>query len=168
MANQVIMPNTNTGSSGSVNTSGLLDSVLPGFSNLSGSATGVIANLLKGLPNPATTQQANATFGVNSGLGTGSGFLQGRGYDLYNQQGQAMQQQGLDDLLKTVGTYSGNVVANAPQTLQNQQFGAQLGEQQSEFGQNYQLQQFQAMLQALGLGNSITNSGNQPTPSMTL
>lgn len=149
-------------------TSGNLESILPGFRDLSANASGVIGNLLKGLPNPATVQQANATFGVNSGLGTGSGFLQGRGYDLYKQEGQNMQQQGLQDLLGTIQGYSGTVVPNAPQTLQNQQFGAQLGEQASEFGQNLQLQQFEAMLQALGLGNNVTNTGQMPLPNMTL
>jgi hypothetical protein len=146
----------------------MLNSVLPGFSDLSASATGVIGNLLKGLPNPATVQQANATFGAGSGMDSRSGFLANRGYDLYNQQGQQMQQQGIGDLLSMVQGYSGNVVPNAPQTLQNQQFGAQLGEQSSEFGQNLQLQQFQAMLQALGLGSQITNSGNIPLPQMNL
>lgn len=148
--------------------SSYLEKVLPGFGNLSAGASGVIGNLLKGLPDPNTTRNANATFGVNSGLGTGSDFLRGRGYDLFNQQGEARQQQGLGDLLSTIQTYSGNVTPNAPQLMQNSQFGAQLGEQSNEFNQNFGLQKFQAMLQALGLGNSITNSGQVPVPQMTL
>lgn len=149
-------------------TSSYLNQVLPGFSDLSGAATGIIGNLLRGLPSVDAARTSNAYFGAGSGMGAGSDFLRNRGYDLYNQQAQQRQQQGIGDLLSTLGAYSGTVVPTAGQALQNEQFGRSLGEQQYEFGQNYALNQFQAMLQALGLGNQISSTGLYPIPSPTL
>lgn len=162
---------TTTGTSGTPSTGtatnqtlSQLNQLLPGFSNLSSSATGVIGNLLNGTPNSATVQNANATFGSGTGMGTGSGFLANRGYDLYNQQGQQMQQTGLGDLSNLISSYSGNVTPTASQNLSNQQFNQSQSQQSGQFGQSNQLQQFQAILSALGLGNNITNTGNQALP----
>lgn len=149
-------------------TSAYLNQVLPGFRDLSGAATGVIGNLLRGLPSVDAARTSNAYFGANSGLGPGSDFLRNRGYDLYRTQADQRNQAGLTDLLSTLGAYSGTVVPTAGQTLQNEQFGRSLSEQQSEFQQNYALNQFQAMLQALGLGNQISSTGLYPIPSPTL
>ena len=126
-----------------------LNQALPGFSNLSAGATGIIGNLLKGLPSPSTARQAAATFGVQNGLGTGSGVTNRYGYDLYNTQGAQRQQTGIQDLLSTLGTYSGNVTPNAGQLLQGQEFGLNLANQQSEFAQTEQDRQNQQLLQLL-------------------
>jgi hypothetical protein len=146
-------------------TSAYLNQVLPGFDKLGGQATSVISNLLSGLPSASAARTSNAYFGAGSGVGSTSDFLRNRGYDLYGQQAQQRQQTGLQDLLSTIGGYSGTVVPTAGQSLQNTQFGQQLGEQSSEFGQNLQLQQFQAMLQALSLGEKITSSNQTQIPT---
>ena len=127
-----------------------LNSALPGFSSLGGSATSVIGDLLKGLPSPSTARQAAATFGVQNGLGTGSGVTNRYGYDLYNTQGAARQQTGIQDLLSTLGAYSGNVTPNASQLLQGQEFGANLANQQGEFAQTEQDKQNQTLMALLG------------------
>lgn len=127
-----------------------LNQALPGFSNLSAGSTSVIGNLLKGLPSPSTARQAAATFGVQNGLGTGSGITNRYGYDLYNTQGAQRQQTGIQDLLSMLGTYSGNVTPNAGQIQQGQEFGANLLNQQNEFQQTEQDRQNQMLMQLLG------------------
>lgn len=140
-------------------TSSFLESVLPGVTNLTSSATNVIGNLLSGLPSPSAARTNNAYFGVgagqpdNGGVGT---FTANRGADLYGQQAQQNQQTGLSDLLSTLGTYTGAALGNQGQQLQNNQASASLAQQGSEFQQQNQLNQFQAMLQALQVGNGIT------------
>lgn len=116
-----------------------LNQALPGFSNLSAGATGIIGNLLQGLPSPSTARQAAATFGVQNGLGTGSGVTNRYGYDLYNTQGAQRQQTGIQDLLSTLGSYSGNVTPNVSQIMQGQ-----------EFQQTQQDTQNQMLLQLMG------------------
>jgi hypothetical protein len=106
--------------------------------------------LLKGLPSPSTARQAEATFGAASGTGAGSEFSNRLGYDLYNEMGQKRQQQGIQDLLSTLGTYSGSVTPNQSQLLQNQQFGSSLLNQQSEFAQTEQDRQNQMLMSLLG------------------
>lgn len=147
-----------TGTAGSQSQQ-FLESVLPGITNLTSSATGVIGNLLNGLPSPSTTRTANAYFGVGAGQPDTGGvntFIGNRGADLYGQQANQYQQQGLNDLLQTIGTYTSPALGNQGQQLQNQQFYSQLGQQGQEFQQQNALAQFQAMLQALSLGNNIT------------
>jgi len=144
-----------------------LESVLPGIGNLTSSATGVIGNLLNGLPSVSQARTSNAYFGVGAGQPATGGvgtFTANRGADLYGQQANQNRQTGLSDLLSTLGSYSSPILSNQGQQLQNTQFNSQLGQQASEFNQNYELQKFQAMLQALGLGNQITgtNTGNIP------
>jgi hypothetical protein len=171
---------------GGANSQQFLESVLPGIGNLTKSATGAIGNLLDGLPSVSQARTTNAYWGVGAGQpaggpgGTGdiNSFIGQRGTDLYGQQAQQNQQQGLQDLMQTIGTYTSPALANQGQQMQNQQFGQNLAQQGSEFsqGQNQQnqqfqqnlgfeqnqantqnqLNQFQAMLSALGLGNQIT------------
>ena len=147
-----------------------LESVLPGIGNLTTSATGVIGNLLNGLPSTSQARTTNAYWGVGAGTpAAGAGgagdintFIGQRGTDLYGQQAQQNQQTGLQDLLSTIGTYTSPALANQGQQLQNQQFGQSLaqsgsqfnqsqGQQAAEFNQTNQLQQLQTMLSALGL-----------------
>lgn len=155
---------TNNGTSATNTTLSNLNSLLPGFSNLGSSATSTIQNLLNGTPNSATTQNANATFGAGSGLGSSSNFLAGRGYDLYNQTAKQDQQTGLGDLSQLISSYSGNVTPTASQNLSDIQNTNSQNQQASQFDQTNQTNQFQALLSALGLGNNITNTGNQSLP----
>lgn len=151
-----------------------LESVLPGVGNLTTSATGVIGNLLSGLPSASQARTSNAYWGVGAGTpasgpnnaGAVNTFIGNRGADLYGQQANQNQQTGLNDLLQTIGSYTSPALANQGQQMQNTQFGQNLAQQGSQFQQTYQLEQFQAMLQALGLGNQITGQlpGNIPTP----
>jgi hypothetical protein len=145
------------------NTQNFLESVLPGIGNLTSSTTGVIGNLLNGLPSASQARTTNAYWGVGAGQpagGAGGGgidtFIGQRGTDLYGQQAQQNQQTGLSDLMQTIGTYTSPALQNQGQQLQNQQFGKQLSQQGSQFDQNYKLSEFNAMLAALGLGNNIT------------
>jgi hypothetical protein len=141
-----------TPANSSTNPQQFLESVLPGVTNLT----------------------TNAYFGVgagtpasgSNGAGAVNTFIGNRGADLYNQQANANQQTGLNDLLSTIGTYTSPALANQGQQLQNSQFNANLAQQGSEFQQQNQLAQFQAMLQALSLGNNITGQlpGNISSP----
>lgn len=144
-----------------------LESALPGITNLTTSATGVIGNLLNGLPSPSTARTSNAYFGVGAGQPDSGGvgtYISNRGADLYGQQAQQSQQTGLADLGNLIGTVTSPVLSAQQQALQNQQFGQSQAQQGSQFDQNLALQQFQAQLGALGLGNNIVGplQGNQP------
>ena len=147
-----------TPTTGTTANQNFLESVLPGISNLTSSATGDIQNMLNGLPSVSQAKTNNAYFGVSAGQpdtgGVGT-FTGNEGANLYGQQTQANQQQGLQNLFSSIGAYSQPILANQGQQLQNSQFGAAQGQQNNQFQQNYQLQQFQAMLGALGLGNQI-------------
>lgn len=144
-----------------------LESVLPGIGSMTSSATGVIQNLLNGLPSASQAKTNNAYFGVGAGQpdtgGVGT-FTGNRGADLYGQQAGANRQQGLQDLFSSIGAYSSPILQNQGQQLQNNQFGASLNQQGNQFNQNYQLQKFQAMLGALGLGNNIVGQPQQNIP----
>ena len=170
-----------------------LESVLPGISGLTSTATGDIGNLLNGLPSASLARTTNAYWGVGAGTPAGgpsnagdiNTFIGQRGADLYNQQAQANKNQGLQQLLQTLNAYAAPYLSNQGQQMQNAQFGQQLNQQNNQFGadlgfrnrqlnqqgsqfdrqlgmqssqfdRNYALNQFQAMLSALGLGNSIT------------
>jgi hypothetical protein len=137
-----------------------LEQLLPGISGLQGQATSAIGNLLGGLPSPSASRTANAYFGAGSGMGAGSQFLQNRGEDLYNQKAAQNQQTGLGDLTSLLGATTSPALQYQGQQLQNQQFGQQLGQNASEFSDTNQLAQFNAMLNALGMGQSIAQSGN--------
>lgn len=146
-----------------------LESILPGIGKLTSGATGAVDNLINGLPSPSQARTTNAYWGVGAGTPSGgpnstgdiNSFIGRRGADLYGQQSQQRQQTGIDDLLKLIGGYSSPALANQGQQQQNSQFFANLGQNSDQFNQNYQLNKFQAMLQALGLGNQIAGQ-NQP------
>lgn len=146
-----------------------LESVLPGIGNMTSSATSAIQNMLNGLPSVSQARTNNAYFGVGAGQpdtgGVGT-FTATRGADLYGQQAQANKQQGIQNLFGAIGAYSQPILSNQSQQLQNQQFNSNLGQQANQFDQQFQLQKFQAMLQAMGLGNQIVGAptGNIPTP----
>ena len=148
------MPTTSqTGS----NSQQFLESVLPGISGLTSTATGNIANLLNGLPSASQARTTNAYWGVGAGTPAGgagntgdiNSFIGQRGTDLYGQQAQANRQTGLQDLLSMVSGFSSPALQNQGQQLQNTQFQENLGQNQYEFNQNNILNQLQAMLSTL-------------------
>jgi hypothetical protein len=151
------------------NSSNFLESILPGISKLTTGATDAVGDLINGLPSPSQARTTNAYWGVGAGTpagGAGStgdinSFIGRRGTDLYGQQAKQNQQTGITDLLNMIGGYSAPALTNQGQQLQNNQFFANLGQQGSQFDQNYQLNKFQAMLQALGLGQQINGQNQQ-------
>lgn len=90
---------------------------IPGFDELSQIASGNIRNLLAGTESPDITRNINATWGAGSGLAPGSEFLKNRAVDLYGRRSEARKSQGMKDLLSTLGTYSGTVVATPGQIM---------------------------------------------------
>lgn len=144
------------GPTDSTNPLDYLNKALPGIGSVATSATDVIANLLRGTPSPSTARLAAATFGARAGQGPGSGISDVFGYDLYNQMGQQRQQQGIQDLLSTLGSFAGTLTPSQSQLLQNQQFGASLLNQQEQFNQteqDRQNQQLMALMGQLGMNN---------------
>lgn len=125
-----------------------LGNVIPGLTDLTKSGTDVIQQMLQGLPSPSTARTANAYFGINSGM-PGSEFVRNRGYDLYGQQAQQRQQQGLGDLLSFLGQYQ-NFVPTPGQNLSTGLGYAQLGQSASEFNAQQAFNQWLAQ-QRLGL-----------------
>lgn len=107
------------------NFGGAIETAIPGFAGLTNSATGIIRQLMSGLPSAAPTQRANAYFGANSGM-PGSDFVRNRGFDLYGEKAEQYKQRGFQDLLALLQGYSGTV---APTT------GEQIGS--DEFQQNF-------------------------------
>lgn len=135
-----------------------------GFGNLIKTGQNVTQGLLNGNTSADAARTANAYFGAQSGM-PGSDYVKYRGADLYGAQRKADQQTGLGDLNTLLGGVTSPVLANQGQVNQNNQFGAQLNQNQNQFDQNLQLQQFLAQLQAMGLGQNIVQSGrNQPSP----
>jgi hypothetical protein len=144
----------------------IIASLFPGAQNLTASASDVIKNLLNGTPSPSTVRNSTATFGVGSGLGGGSGFLNRYGYDLYNKQGQERQSAGLGALNSLIGSTASPILTNQGQQQQNSQFYSNLGQSNNQFNQDLQLRQFLANLQAMGLGQSIISDGRTSLPTI--
>jgi hypothetical protein len=164
--------------------SNFLNSLLPGFNNLTTSATGDIQSLLNGLPSPSQARTTNAYWGAGAGTPAGgagttgdiNSFIGARGTDLYGQQAAANQQTGLQDLLQTIGTYSAPALQAQGQANQVNQFGQNLAQQGSQFGQNLTVtQQQQAFDQAqkayqtspeyLTMLENLKNYGTQGAPN---
>ena len=140
-----------------------LNKVIPGFSNLTSTASGNIGELLNGLPSPSLARNAGAYFGANSGM-PGSEFVRNRGFDLYNTQSNQMKQQGLGDLLGLLGGVSGRAVATPGESLQDKQAGNQLGlgyanlsQQGSQFDRSFD---FDKWLKSSQLGLEGVRTGN--------
>jgi len=102
----------------------ILNSAIPGFSNLSASGSGIVKNLMGGLPSAGPAQRANAYFGAASGM-PGSDFIRNRGFDLYGQQAEQYKQRGFDDFLKLLSGYSGTVAPTVGESIQEDQFPTQ-------------------------------------------
>lgn len=127
-----------------------METYIPNYNALLGKATGTISDLLNGTPSPSTTRNAAATFGVENGLGTGSGVVNRYGYDLYNQEGQQRQAQGAQELGSLIGTVSQPTLENQGQNLQNNQFYSNLDQQANEFNTQEQMQQLDEMIRSFG------------------
>lgn len=168
MAGSVQTPLPGTGAA-SAPAASFLSTIIPNYNNLVGQTSSIIGNLLNGTPSPGTVQNATATFGVNNGLGTGSGVLNNYGYNLYDQTGQANQAAGMQDLSSLIGSVSSPTLTNQGQQLQNSQYNAGLNQQENEFGQNLAEQQFTDQINSLiGLSNSGIGGGNTTTTSTGL
>lgn len=136
LGNQFHVPTAGTGSS-APNMSSILESGIPGFGGLTRSATGIIGNLLTGLPSPSLARRENAYFGQASGLGSSNtdpthDFLRNRGFDLYGEKAEQRQQTGLKDLLALLAGYSGSVVPTTGQVMQGNQFDQEFGWKQNQ------------------------------------
>lgn len=111
-------------------TNSIINNAIPGFDNLTSSATGIIQNLLGGVASPDIARAQNANFGAESGLAPDSPFLANRGFDLYGQQAETRKQSGIDNLLKLLAGYSGTVVPTTGQQIQSGQFQQEFNERQ--------------------------------------
>ena len=134
-----------------------LDALMPGFSENVATASGNIAELLRGQPSPALARNAAAYYGVNSGM-PGSEFVRNKGFDLYNTQANAMKAQGQDELGKLLASVSGTAVARPGEVMQNAVANRgvanqeqQTSNQANQFGQSFgfEQQQWQKQLELL-------------------
>jgi flagellar biosynthesis GTPase FlhF len=152
---------TATSTPAASSTTNWLESVLPGVSNLTTSATGVIGNLLNGLPSASQARTTNAYYGAGNGQTAGNdvnSFIDARGSDLYNTQANANQQTGLSDLNSLLGTYTTAATNNQSVQNQNTQAANSLAQQNAENTQS-QSQQLQEYT------NSLNQANNQFTQS---
>lgn len=117
----------------------ILGNVIPGLDNLTAGASGVVNNLLGGLPSTSTARRANAFYGGRSGMPS-SDFVRNRGFDLYNEQADKYQQRGFDDFLQLLRGTSGTIAPTTGEQLQSNQFDRNF--QQHQVDQNQALAQF--------------------------
>jgi len=101
-----------------------LEGIVPGISANTNTASQNVGSMLNGLPSAGPARTKAAYFGATSGL-PNSGVSSALGYDLYNQDAQRYQQQGFDDLMKMLTTYSGPA-------LQDKQFNTNMAFQSSQ------------------------------------
>lgn len=134
---------------GTSNIRDILNSAIPGFSKLLGSASGNIDDLLSGDASPSVARRANAYFGASSGM-PGSEFVRNRGFDLYGQQGDARKQQGLHDLLSLLSGAAGNLFPTVGEQQSGNQFQQDLGFRQNQAGNQF-------------LQNAMSLSRSRPT-----
>jgi hypothetical protein len=158
MARTALPPTTPTATTPSAPSSDFLNQLIPGFQNLNSKSSDVINHLLNGTPNPGTAQNAAATFGAQNGLGTGSGVTNRYGYDLYNQQGDQRQKEGLGALSGLISSIAQPTLENQGQNQQNQQFYSNLGQQAGEFNASQANENNRAMQQLL----AQLSGGQQP------
>ncbi len=119
----------------------ILNNAVPGLDKLTSGATGVVNNLLEGLPSAGPTQRANAYYGASSGM-PGSDFVRNRGFDLYQEKADSYKQRGFDDFLALLKGASGTIAPTPGEQLQNTQFDRNLQQRQVEA--NQQVGQFNA------------------------
>lgn len=117
------MPSTATASTPQA--SNIINNAIPNFSGLSSSASGIVGNLMGGMPSSGPAKERMASFGVSSGM-PGSGLSKAFGYDLYNRDADQYQQRGFDNFLKLIQGYSGTVSPTTGQQMQDSQFRSDL------------------------------------------
>ena len=143
-----------------------VQSVIPNFDSMTNSASNNIMSLLNGLPSASRARTANAYFGAKAGqtaTGDNGGvntFIGNRGADLYHNEAQQNQQQGLGNLLSMIQSYSGTVAPTAGQNQQNKQFYAGLGQSANQFNQQQALAEFNAQLNAMQILGQLANPSN--------
>ena len=132
-----------------------LDGIIPNASSLTSSASSIIDNALTGTPSPSLSQRDAAYFGARSGM-PGSELADRFGFDIYNQRGDAKQQQGFQDLLALLGTGSQiqnqgyqqwlggqNLNLNAAQLAQQgSSEAARLAEEQRQFDEQFDFNKY--------------------------
>lgn len=136
--------------------SSIINRAIPNGGGLTEMASNRIRSLLGGMPGTSTARRANAYFGGASGM-PGSEFVRNRGFDLYNEQADARQQQGFQDLLSLIASTTAPTLQQQGQDIQQNQFGQNLGEQQRQFDLDYWLKRQQT--KKLYGPNSLTVSG---------
>lgn len=97
-----------------------LEQYIPGITSNTATASGNIGTQLSGLPSTSNARRKAAYFGATSGM-PNSGVSNALGYDLYGQEAEAQKQQGFDNLLKMLTSYSGTAAPTTGQVLQDQQ-----------------------------------------------
>jgi hypothetical protein len=134
------------------------NSILPGFSNLTNTATNNAQSDLSGnLPTDVINNIQNqaAAWGVTNGMpGVSGNSLTGQnGLANLGLTSLNLQNTGQQDLLGLLGGYSGTVAPTTGQAIQNQQFTQSQGQQANEFNAQNALAQFNAAVNAAGLFN---------------
>ncbi len=119
----------------------ILANAVPGLDNLTAGASGVVNNLLGGMPSPSVAQRANAYYGGASGMPS-SDYVRNRGVDLYGQQADQYRQRGFDDFLQLLRGTSGTIAPTPGEQLQSNQFDRTF--QQGQIQNNQQVGQFNA------------------------
>lgn len=138
--------------------SSIVNKALPGFNSLSSSATGIVGNLMSGLPSAGATQRANAYFGAGSGMGN-SDFVRNRGFDLYGKEAEASKQRGFDDFLKLLSGYSGTVMPTVAQQQRSGEFAQDLQQRQNE--SNLGVQKWNAEFNNSDAGSGKAGEGSR-------
>jgi len=100
---------------------------IPGFNNLTSSASTNIGQQLTGMPSTGPARQKAAYFGATSGM-PNSGVSSALGYDLYGQDAERQKQQGFDNLIQMLTGYSGTVAPTTGQAIQSDQFDAEFND----------------------------------------
>ncbi len=94
---------------------------IPGFSGLTSAASGNIGAQLGGLPSAGPAKTKAAYFGATSGM-PNSGVSNALGYDLFQEDANKYQQQGMDNLIAMLTGYSGTVAPTTGQAQTSAEF----------------------------------------------
>lgn len=141
-----------------INLTPQLNAAIPGFSRNTTKASNIISELLAGkltAGERGAIYNAGAERGTASGMpgSTGSGGSLFANADLRNiglASGER-QQQGIQDLLSMLTSYSGTVLPTTGQELQNQQFGQEMDFRRTNADRDYKLRKDEADINMMGL-----------------
>jgi len=101
--------------------SSIINNAIPNFGGLSQNASGIVGNMMGGLPSSGPAKTKAAYFGATSGM-PNSGVSNALGYDLYREDADKYQQQGFDNFLNLIQGYSGTIMPTTGQQIQNNQY----------------------------------------------